>query len=157
MKTLFTFLLACLASTPCLLANPGQPVAHHFSRSFIDNLKKAEGVLDLRSPGSSKICACQLLKVASNNAPDQLIAVFAQATNNGDLSFDFSLAQTVLQKEKKHIQDLFFSKVKVQENLTAVYDCSLMYKNIKLKYDEVKMYDVLDVDVLTRLAMKNRR
>lgn len=86
-----------------------------------------------------------------------MIAVFAQASNNGDLSFDFSLAQTVLQKEKKHIQDLFFSKIKVQENLTAISDCSLLFKNIKLKYDEVTMYGVLDVDALSQLAIKNRR
>ena len=157
MKTFFTLLFAFLATTPCLWANPGQPVSHHFSKSFINKLNGAKDLLDIPSPGSSKICACQLLKVSSNNEPEKMIAVFAQASNNGDLSFDFSLVQTVLQKEKKHIQDLFFSKIKVQENLTAISDCSLLFKNIKLKYDEVTMYGVLDVDALSQLAIKNRR
>ena len=156
MKLLFTlaFVLASIGNN--LFANPGQPVAAIFSKTFLASLKNYEQSL-ATSESSAKICSCQILRVESNNEPEKLIAVFAQGTNTGDLSVAYAAATAVLQKEKKHLQGFFYSKVKTQENVNAASPCSLLYKNIKVKYDDVKMYDVLDADALSKIISKERK
>ena len=71
----------------------------------------------------AKVCACQIFRVESNNEKQNFIAVFAQATNTGDLSFNFASANTVLEKEKKHLKGFFYTKIKTAENVTAATEC----------------------------------
>ena|ERR1022692_725360 len=135
-------------------ASPGNPAMRAFSKTFIASLKEFEP--SLSGPKSSaKVCSCQILRVESNNEQQQYIAIFAQQTNTGHLSTDFGIATYILQREKKHLQNLFYTKVKVKENLNAESDCSLLYMNIKAKYDNLKMYGILDADALSQIRNLN--
>ncbi|MBS1668646.1 MAG: hypothetical protein JST58_14810 [Bacteroidetes bacterium] len=156
MKLLITlaFVLASIGNNS--FASPGQPVAAIFSKTFLASLKDYEQSLT-KSGSSAKICSCQILRVKSNNEPEKLIAVFAQVTNKGDFSAAYASASAVLQKEKKHLQGFFYSKVKTEENVNAASPCSLLYKNIKVKYDDVKLYGVLDADALSKIISLNGR
>jgi hypothetical protein len=152
MKLFITLTLAIMCHFS--FASPGKPALRTFSKTFIDSLKQFNP--SLNSPKSvTKVCACQILRVESNNEQQQYIAIFAQQTNTGHLSSDFGIAANILQREKKHLQNLFFTRVKVKENLNAESECSLLYRNIKGKYDNLKMYGILDADALSQVKNLN--
>ena len=140
-----TLAVALIAST-FAFAGSGNPSKIVFPRAFTSALKEKKLLFEA---SAAKVCACQILRVASNNEQEKLIAVFAQGTNNGDLSANFTAANTVLEKEKKHLKDFFYTKIKTAENVTAATECSMLYKNIQVKYQDVKLYDVLDADALS--------
>ncbi|MEP7279120.1 MAG: hypothetical protein ABI813_10795 [Bacteroidota bacterium] len=144
-------LFICVAFALALFSNPslagsGNPSNIAFPAGFIASLKESRHLFDRPV---AKVCACQVLRVVSKNEKETLIAVFAQAVNSGDISFKFASAMTVLEKEKKHLKDLFFTKIKTTENLTAATECSMLYKNIQVKYADIKLYDILDADALS--------
>jgi len=145
MKPFITLIIAIAAISNIAFAGSGNPSKVIFPKSFSFALKESAPLFEQRK---AKVCACQILRVESNNEEQNFIAVFAQATNTGDLSFNFASANTVLEKEKKHLKSFFYTKIKTAENVTAATECSAMYKNIQVKYANVKMYDVLDADAL---------
>lgn len=145
MKPFICFIIAIAAISNIAFAGSGNPSKVIFPKTFSIALKESAPLFEHHT---AKICACQILRVESNNEEQNFIAVFAQATNTGDLSFNFASANTVLEKEKKHLKNFFYTKIKTAENVTAATECSAMYKNIQVKYANVKMYDVLDADAL---------
>ena len=145
MKPFTITLLAIIAIVNFSFATPGTPSKVVFPKSFAASLQESKYLFEAQA---AKVCACQILRVASKNQTEAVIAVFAQATNTGELNFNFSNATSVLEKEKKHLKEFFFTSVKTAENVTAPTECSMLYKNIQVKYANVKMYDVLDADAL---------
>lgn len=150
MKLFITFVIAFFAVSSLSFANTGNPSRNIRTKKLIVALKE-QAALFAAPEKTARICSCQLLKVASTNEKEQLIAVFAEGTNHGDLSAAFSIGGSLLQKEKKHLENLFYTKVKLEEKITASTSCSLLYSNLKVKYDAVKMYEVLDADALNQL------
>lgn len=146
MKPFITLIIALAAICNLSFAGSGNPSKHIFPKTFSASLKESAPLFEQHT---AKVCACQILRVQSNNEEQNFIAVFAQATNTGDLSYNFAAANTVLEKEKKHLKSFFYTKIKTAENVTAPTGCSTMYKNIQVKYANVKMYDVLDADALS--------
>ncbi len=144
MKLFITLAVAMTVFTAAF-AGSGNPSDVKFPRTFTAVLKEKKSLFEVES---AKVCACQILRVTSNNEEEKLVAVFAQGTNNGDLSANFATANSVLEKEKKHMKAFFYTKIKTAENVTAPTPCSMLYKNIQVKYSNVKMYDVLDADAL---------
>ena len=145
MKPFITTLAIALFATVTVFAGTGNPSKIIFPSTFISVLKEHKSLYE----HTAKVCACQVLRVASNNEEENFIAVFAQGTNNGDLNANFAAAKTVVEKEKKHLQQFFYTKISTTENVTAATECSMLYKNIQVKYQAVKLYDVLDADALS--------
>jgi hypothetical protein len=143
MKPFICIAIAAICNSS--FAGSGNPSKIIFPKTFTASLKESKQLFET---SLAKVCACQVLRVESKNEKETFIAVFAQATNNGDLPFNFAAAMTVVEKEKKHLKDFFFTKIKTTENVTATTECSMLYKNIQGKYANVKMYDVLDADAL---------
>ncbi|HTE10104.1 MAG TPA: hypothetical protein VK645_04025 [Chitinophagaceae bacterium] len=150
MKPFITLAIAIIVFNAAF-AGSGNPSNVAFPKTFTSVLKEKKSLFEVET---AKVCACQILRVASNNENETLVAVFAQGTNNGDLSANFATAISVLEKEKKHMKAMFYTKIKTAENVTAATPCSKLYKNIQVKYASVKMYDVLDADALS-LVTKN--
>jgi len=150
MKPFICLIIAIAAICNMSFAGSGNPSKLIFPQTFSTALKNSGSLFEQHT---AKICACQILQVESNNEAQNFIAVFAQATNTGDLSFNFASANTVLEKEKKHLRTFFFTKIKIAENLTAATECSALYKNIQVKYANLKMYDVLDADALSHKSV----
>jgi len=146
MKPFICLAIALAAIFNNAFAGSGNPAKVIFPKTFSSNLKASGSLFESHA---AKICSCQILQVESNNEEQNFIAVFAQATNTGDLSFNFAAANTVLEKEKKHLKSFFYTKIKTTENVTAATECNALYKNIQVKYANVKMYDVLDADALS--------
>jgi hypothetical protein len=152
------FTLICIAFAIATISNPsfagsGNPSKINLPATFTASLKESKTLFE---PAVAKVCACQILRVQSKNETETVIAVFAQAVNTGELSFNYASATTVLEKEKKHLKDFFFTKIKTTENVTAATECSTLYKNIQVKYAGVKMYDVLDADALSNKLVSNK-
>lgn len=148
MKPFITLAVAILVFNAAF-AGSGNPSNVHFPSTFTAVLKEKKPLFELES---AKVCACQILRVASNNEEEKFVAVFAQGTNNGDLSANFATASSIVEKEKKHMKAFFYSKIKTAENVTAATPCSQLYKNIQVKYANVKMYDILDADQLSKVS-----
>ncbi len=150
MKVSILLMIAITAISNSSLANSGNPSHHKFSDNLNAKLKE-NTALYVAPEKAARICSCQILRVASNNDNEQLIAVFAEGTNKGNLSAAYTVAGTLLQREKKYLENQFYTKVKLEEKLTAGSDCNMLYKNIKVKYNNVKLYEVLDADALGQL------
>ncbi len=146
MKPFITFLAIAISLSVSAFAGSGNPSKIIFPQEFSAALKEKKTLFEASAP---KVCACQILRVASNNEDEKFIAVFAQGTNNGNLSGNLNTALTVLEKEKKHLKAFFYTKIKTEENVSAPTECSRLYKNIQVKYSNIKMYDVLDADALS--------
>jgi len=152
MKIFITLAIAMIAFNASF-AGSGTPSTTNFPTSLGSSLKEKKMLFEAES---AKVCACQILRVVSNNESEKFIAVFAQGTNNGDLSANFAAAASVLEKEKKHLKDFFFTKIKTTENVTTPTSCSMLYRNIQVKYANVKLYDVLDADALNQVHSSNK-
>jgi hypothetical protein len=104
----------------------------------------------------TKVCACQLLSVNSGNREVSNVAVFSEKINNGDLSADFAVATEVLENERKHMKSFFYDKVKIIAKQVVATDCRTMYNQLKVQYDDLKMYEVLDADAISRFKQFNK-
>ena len=145
MKLLTTLAIGILVFNAAF-AGSGNPSKIAFPKSFTTVLKEKKFLFE---PETAKVCACQILRVASNNENETLVALFAQGTNNGDLFANFATVASILEKEKKHMKAMFYTKIELAGNITAATPCSKLYKNIQVKYSNIKMYDVLDADALS--------
>jgi exosome complex RNA-binding protein Csl4 len=99
---------------------------------------------------ASKVCSCQILNVKSNNEEVENVAVFAQKTNNGDISADLNAATSTIENAKKQMKGQFYSGIKVVAKRQVAMPCSELYKQLKNQNNSIKMYDILDADVLNR-------
>ena len=153
MKPFICIALAITAICNTSFAGTEHPSKVIFPASFTTTLKKSKVLFE---PSVAKVCACQVLRVESKNEKATFIAVFVQAVNNGDLIYNFASAATVLEKEKKHLKDFFFTKIKTTENVTAATECSMLYKSIRIKYADIKLYDVLDADALSNILIAKK-
>lgn len=99
--------------------------------------------------GGTKVCACQILNLRSNNYHLDNVAVFAERTNN-DAQTDFAMAMRRLEKEKRFLKIAFFSRINVVAQTRAATDCSTLYKQLKQQHAQLVSYEVLNADVMVR-------
>jgi hypothetical protein len=98
----------------------------------------------------TKVCACQLLTIKTKNQQTDNVAVFSEKINNGDLRADFAVAVEVLEKEKKHMKAFFYDKVTVIGKQVVATDCKTFYKQLKVQFADLQMYELLDADAISR-------
>ena len=136
-----------------LFANDGSsaPFTKKSSATFLQSVKKFDAEFNVL-----KVCACQVLKVKSNNENLENVAVFSEKINNGDLSADFAVAKEILEKEKKQMKFFFYNKVTVVNKIVVATDCKTLYRQLKVENDDLKMYEVLDADVKSRFYNLNK-
>jgi hypothetical protein len=134
-------LLCSLASN----ANPKSTIPFFNTYVLVNSIRNAPV-----EKNNAKICACQLMDVKSNNEDLQNLVVFAEKTNNGDLTNEQKITMTVLQKEKKNIKT-FYSEIKVKREIVVAMDCASLYKQLKGAYNNLKVFGTLDADVRTAI------
>ncbi|HKH60177.1 MAG TPA: hypothetical protein VKA49_05070 [Flavitalea sp.] len=132
----------------CALASNATPKSTipFFSTSLLINSIKNAPV----EKNNAKICACQLLDVKSTNEDLQNLVVFAEKTNNGDLTNEQKAAMTVIQKEKKNMK-AFYSEITVKREIVVTMDCASLYKQLKGAYSNLKVFGTLDADIKTAI------
>lgn len=95
---------------------------------------------------SAKVCVCQILNLRSTNHHVKNAVVFAEKTNM-DGADDLAQAKLRLEKEKRLLRVLFYSKIQVVAKTTAATDCNTLFKQLKKKQDNLLLYEMLDADV----------
>jgi hypothetical protein len=102
----------------------------------------------MNEKNTAKVCVCEIMELKSNNYQFQNVAVLSEKTNNGDLSADYKTASKLLSKERKHMKNFFFDVIKVTEKFTAATDCVSLYLTLRKGAVDLKLYDILDADIV---------
>lgn len=102
----------------------------------------------MNEKNTAKVCVCEIMELKSNNYQFQNVAVLSEKTNNGDLSADYETASKLLGKERKHLKKFFFDVIKVTQKITAATDCISLYLAIHKSAADLKLYDILDADIV---------
>jgi hypothetical protein len=120
-------------------------------KGYFIHLRKLDSTLhQLPQPGEErsviKVCSCQILNLKSNNYQQHDIAVFAERSSRGHYSNDLLLANRTIEKEKKHIKQLFFDHLQVVDRYAENTDCKSLYLRLKQVNGSLAIYDILDAD-----------
>jgi hypothetical protein len=113
------------------------------SERFLQRLESA------RMNKQAHVCVCEILKMENNNDSYDQVALLSEVTDNGDLSSEYRSAGKHLDSERRRLKQLFFDVVKVSERVNAPVDCVSLYLTLAGKRSDLKMYDILDSDVLS--------
>ncbi len=109
---------------------------------------KKESDLTAEEAASSKtrICSCQILNLESSNYDHRQVVLLAEKTNDGSTSA-YAVAKERLQKEKKHLKNMFYDKVQVVAEMQAAGSCKAMFYQLRTKDKNVQLYEILDADI----------
>jgi len=93
-----------------------------------------------------RICSCQILNLESANYNHQHIALFAEKTKRGS-SADFHAAKNRINREKKHLKQMFYDKVEVVGEVEAEGSCHSLYVRMRSKDARLQIYEILNADI----------
>ena len=120
---------------------------YHITRSKVLALAKETDTSSITLKKSRKICSCQILILQISKRRQKNFALFAEKTNKKSFARDVSFANRVIEKEKRHMQSLFYDKLEVVGEFSDAIDCKSMFKRLKDKNKSLFMYDILDADI----------
>lgn len=109
----------------------------------MDNYDTSQGI----QKNYIKLCSCQILELQINNRRQRDIALFAEKTNGHNLGSDLRKVNRVIEKEKIHMQNMFYDKLTVLRAFTESTDCRTLYLQLKRKNARLVLYDILDADI----------
>jgi len=124
-----------------------------FHQNFFNTIQRLDSSIEKTVPvvthslSSTKICSCQILNLQSANYIHRNVAVFAEKTNNGNSSLNYRIAKQVIEKEKKHLRELFYDKMEVLNTVAETIDCKSLYNKLKGADQSLIIYDILDADI----------
>lgn len=158
LRTRFLMMLLILAGAmPSAHANedaarPGLFNLNLFVQATIDMAKPgtaaAQQLLDnIRNTNTNSVCVCEIVELQNNNARFSDVAIFAEKTHNGNLGREYKIAEQKILKEKKQMKSMFFEKVKTQTKIAATSNCLGLYLQLKGRYPELKLYDILNGNI----------
>jgi hypothetical protein len=151
MKTSLPLLFTLLFWGATVCAHSNKNLIYHSTFSIkSDSLRKNDSVTKKdkdNAPHILKICACQVLKLQSANYKARNFALYSERTNRKSYTYDVNKAKSILEKEKKHIANLFYDKVDVLDDIVEVTDCRSMFTKMKKKHKTLILYDIVDADI----------
>ncbi|HLY71786.1 MAG TPA: hypothetical protein VKR53_18760 [Puia sp.] len=133
-----------------IFASPNKNLICHgllFGKS--DSLRKSDSLnkKEKQVRPALKICACQVLKLQSANYKARNFALYSERTSRKSYTYDLHKAKSILEKEKKHLADLFYDKLDVLDELVEVTDCRSMFIKMKKQHKSLILYDIVDADI----------
>jgi hypothetical protein len=133
------------------LASSDKNLVYHSAFSIKnDSLRKNDSLSKKdkdNAPHILKICACQVLKLQSANYKARNFALYSERTNRKSYTYDLHKAKWILEREKKHIADLFYDKVDVLDDIVEATDCRSMFIKMKKQHKTLILYDIVDADI----------
>jgi hypothetical protein len=103
---------------------------------------------------NKKICSCQLMNVKTNQFETQLVGIFAEKTLEGKTNSNYKLMNSFIQRESIYFRIAFTRSAEVKEEVRSATDCLSLYNKLKAGNSRLKMYNILDVDILSALAKR---
>jgi hypothetical protein len=162
-RNVFTFIFLCLTSFKIYAGNeialPVKAATFHliqiekldsFLRSTVTVIsvqkvsEKANDDLESSKSGSH-ICSCQVLNLESSNYDHRYVVLLAEKTNNGSSS-DYKEAKNRLLKEKKHLKQMFYDKIKVVAEIQGTGSCKSMFYKLRTADSHLQLYEILNAD-----------
>ncbi len=133
----------------CTLSFAGKEnvVPYHLSHSKDLATAKETDTSSISLKKTTKICSCQILVLQISKRRQKNFALFAEKTNKKGFNRDLLFANRVIEKEKRHMQSLFYDKLEVVGEFSDAIDCKSMFKRLKDKNKSLFLYDILDADI----------
>jgi hypothetical protein len=157
----FTLILLCFTASDIIAGNrsfmPVQPAYFHISQ-----IEKVDSFLSVSLPiipanttdlsdgketsvSMGRICSCQILNLESSNYDHRNMVLLAEKSNDGS-STAYSIAKNRIQKEKKHLKQMFYEKVKVVAEWQAAGSCRSLFFRLQTADSHLQLYEILNAD-----------
>jgi hypothetical protein len=109
---------------------------------------KNEPVLTSEEANSSteKICSCQVLNLVSSNYDHRYVVLLAEKKYDGS-GTAFAMAKNRIQKEKKHLKQMFYDKIQVVSEMHGAGSCKAMFYRLRQADVNLQLYEILNADI----------
>ena len=108
--------------------------------------KESEPNSEEESSSTGKICSCQVLNLESSNFDHRYVVLLAEKKNDGS-GAAYSIAKNRIQKEKKHLKQMFYDKIKVVSETQGTGSCKEMFYRLKSANVRLQLYEILNADI----------
>jgi hypothetical protein len=108
--------------------------------------KESEQNSEKTNSSEEKICSCQVLNLESSNFDHRYVVLLAEKKNDGTESA-YSIAKNRIQKEKKHLKQMFYDKIKVVSEKQGTGSCKDMFYRLRKADVSLKLYEILNADI----------
>lgn len=106
------------------------------------------------SSSPKKICSCQLMNTDAGKVESQLIGIFAEKTLDGKVPNNYRLMNEFIRREKIYFKIVFVRSIELREEIKAETDCMSLFNKLKKENSGLRMYNIIDVDILAALVKK---
>src|ERR1700759_5615608 len=116
------------------------------SQVSVMEVKKESEMTSDEANATGKICSCQILNLASSNYDHRYVVLLAEKKNDGSGSA-FTVAKNRLQKEKKHLKQMFYDKIQVVSEKQGTGSCEVMFYHLRAADASLRLYEILNADI----------
>jgi hypothetical protein len=114
--------------------------------SVVEIKKATEMSPEEANASAGKICSCQILNLASSNFDHRYVVLLAEKKNDGNGSA-YTIAKNRIQKEKKHLKQMFYDKVELVSESQGTGSCKEMFYRLKTTNVSLQLYEILNADI----------
>jgi hypothetical protein len=114
--------------------------------SVMEVKKESELTSEEAKSPTGKICSCQVLNLESSNFDHRFVVLLAEKKNDGTRSA-YTMAKNRIQKEKKHLKQMFYDKIKVVSEKQGTGSCKEMFYRLKTADVSLQLYEILNADI----------
>jgi hypothetical protein len=160
-RIVFTLFFLCLVVLVFGGTGSVRPVSaaifHHSHIERLDSLltgsvtiitvkKASSSSAEEASNSVGRICSCQILNLGSSNYDHRYVVLLAEKTAKGS-SAAYNVAKNRIQKEKKHLKQMFYDKVEVVSEMQGAGSCKSMFLQLKTADSHLQLYEILNADI----------
>jgi hypothetical protein len=114
--------------------------------SLVEIKKGSELTSGEANSSAGKICSCQILNLASSNFDHRYVVLLAEKKSDGS-GTAYTVAKNRIQKEKKHLKQMFYDKVKLVSKTQATGSCKDMFYRLRKINVSLQLYEILNADI----------
>ena len=114
--------------------------------SVMEIKKESELTSEEANSSAGKICSCQVLNLESSNFDHRYVVLLAEKKNDGS-GTAYSIAKNRIQKEKKHLKQMFYDKIQVVSETQGTGSCKEMFYRLKSSNVRLQLYEILNADI----------
>jgi hypothetical protein len=116
------------------------------SISLVEVKKESDLTAETTNSSGNKICSCQILNLESSNYNHHYVVLLAEKKNDGSENA-YSVAKNRINKEKKHMKQMFYDKIKVVADVHGTGSCKALFYRLKTSDISLQLYEILNADI----------
>jgi hypothetical protein len=103
-----------------------------------------------------KVCSCKVLQVKTGafETESETVAIFAEKTMEGKLRTNYKILNEYIRRDKIYFRIAYLESMVMRESFKTTGDCNTLYRELKKKINNLRMYSIIDVDLLTLVARR---